>query len=110
VRRITPGGSDWRANDPGRQPLIGFVIQFSNSKNIPDAASRSRGRYARDLHLSLAPSEDDWIICGKWPEKDRWALREMIDSLPLHEEPICDECLRNFWRRIVEQPDSRSKH
>ena len=55
-------------------------------------------------------SEDDCIICGKWPEKDRWALREMIDSLPLHEEPICDECLRNFWRRIVEQPDSRSKH
>jgi hypothetical protein len=26
---------------------------------------------------------DDCIICGKWPEKDRWALREMLDTLPL---------------------------
>jgi hypothetical protein len=24
------------------------------------------------------PSEGDCIICGKWPEKDRWALREML--------------------------------
>jgi hypothetical protein len=56
--------------------------------------------------------EYDCIICGKWPEKDRWALREMIDSLPLREEPICNECLRSFWRRIVEpsKPDSPSKH
>jgi hypothetical protein len=41
-------------------------------------------------------SEDDCIICGKWPEKDRWALREMIDSLPLDDE---------YMRRIVEQPE-----
>ena len=26
---------------------------------------------------------NDCIICGKWPEPDRWALREMIDALPL---------------------------
>ena len=33
---------------------------------------------------------DDCAICGKWPEKDRWALREMIDSLPLQEiERVC---------------------
>jgi hypothetical protein len=45
-------------------------------------------------------------------EKDRWALREMIDSLPFNDEQICDECLRSFWRRIVERPppDSQSKH
>jgi hypothetical protein len=56
--------------------------------------------------------EDDCIICGKWPERDRWALREMIRSLPLDDEQICDECLRCFWSRIVEQPepDSPSKH
>ena len=56
-------------------------------------------------------SEDDCIICGKWPEKDRWALREMIDSLPLQEvERVCDECLVSFWNGIVEQPDGPSKH
>ena len=46
-------------------------------------------------------NEDNCVVCGKWPEKDRWALREMIAALPLHEEPICDECLLSFWHRIV---------
>jgi hypothetical protein len=57
-------------------------------------------------------SEDDCIICGKWPEKDRWALREMTDSLRLQEETVCDECLLSFWRGIAEQPepDSPGKH
>jgi hypothetical protein len=55
---------------------------------------------------------DDCIICGKWPEKDRWALREMIDSLPLQEKSICDECLLAFWANCVvgPEPDSPSKH
>jgi hypothetical protein len=35
---------------------------------------------------------DDCIICGKWPEADHWALREMLDTLPLNDEPICDRC------------------
>ena len=35
----------------------------------------------------MSLSEDDCIICGKWPEKDRWALREIIDALPLVDEP-----------------------
>jgi hypothetical protein len=55
----------------------------------------------------------DCIICGKWPEKDRWALREMIDSVPLREiERVCDECLVSFWNGIVVQPgpDSQNKH
>jgi hypothetical protein len=40
------------------------------------------------------------------------ALREMIDSLPFNDEQICDECLRSFWRRIVERPEpnGQSKH
>jgi hypothetical protein len=56
---------------------------------------------------------DDCVICGKWAEKDRWALREMIDSLPLQEiERVCDECLVSFWNGLTEQPapDERSNH
>ena len=34
---------------------------------------------------------DDCVVCGKWPERDRWALREMLDTLPM-DEPVCDEC------------------
>src|SRR5215468_3402243 len=41
-------------------------------------------------------SEDDCIICGKWPANDRWAVREMIEALPLQDDRICDECLRAF--------------
>jgi len=51
---------------------------------------------------------NDCIICSKWPERDRWALREMIDSLPLQEEPVCDDCLRVFraavWRGEADGP------
>jgi hypothetical protein len=28
---------------------------------------------------------DDCAIWGKWPERDRLALREMLDTLPLQE-------------------------
>jgi hypothetical protein len=53
----------------------------------------------------------DCVVCGKWPERDRWALREMIDARPLQEiERVCDECLEGFWNGIVELPDSPSKH
>ena len=46
-------------------------------------------------------SEDNCVICGKWPENDRWALREMTDSLPLQAiESICDNCLVSFWGRL----------
>ena len=44
---------------------------------------------------------EDCIICGKWPERDRWALREMIDALPLQEDNIGDECLMAFWKNRV---------
>ena len=36
---------------------------------------------------------EDFVICSKWPERDRWALREMITELPLTEEPFCADCL-----------------
>jgi hypothetical protein len=48
---------------------------------------------------------DDCIICGKWPEADRWALREMIDKLPLGEEQICDECLLAFLYLLAGGPE-----
>jgi len=45
-------------------------------------------------------SDEDCIICSKWPSKDRWALQEMITELPLREEPICDEGLPAFAVRL----------
>lgn len=49
---------------------------------------------------------DDCIVCGKWPEADRWALREMLDTLPLDLESICDECLMAFWQGIAGPPET----
>jgi hypothetical protein len=43
---------------------------------------------------------DHCVICCKWPERDRWALREMLDTLPLQEEPICDACLMAWARNV----------
>ena len=31
--------------------------------------------------------EDDCAICGKWPARDRRALRKMIRALPVNEGP-----------------------
>ena len=46
-------------------------------------------------------SEDDCVLCSKWPAKDRWGLREMINSMPLgDDEPVCDECQMAFWKNI----------
>jgi hypothetical protein len=42
---------------------------------------------------SLAPSSLD---VGRLCQRDRWALREMIDSLPMDEDPVCEECLMAF--------------
>ena len=57
-------------------------------------------------------SEDDCVICGKWPARDRRALRKMIRALPVNEGPICKECLRSFWHGLVEpaEPEPPSKH
>jgi hypothetical protein len=48
-----------------------------------------------------SPPEDACVVCGKWPASDRWALREMIEALPLDEEPICDQCLSSFFARFA---------
>jgi hypothetical protein len=53
-----------------------------------------------------AALEDDCIICGKWPERDRWALRAMTEWLPLQEiESVCEACLM-AWARNVGFPVS----
>ncbi len=45
---------------------------------------------------------DECVICGNWPEPDRWVRREMIDELPL-EDNVCDECLKAFWKNWAPQ-------
>ena len=36
--------------------------------------------------------EDQCVICGHWPERDREAMRRLtISSLPVR-EPVCDKC------------------
>jgi hypothetical protein len=50
---------------------------------------------------------DNCVIYGKWPEKDRWALRQMIGTVPLGDEPICDECLMAFWESCWGEQEHR---
>ena len=53
------------------------------------------------------------IICASWPERDRWALREMIDRLPLKEiDHVCDECLMAFWQNCTAraEPEEPGRH
>ena len=40
--------------------------------------------------------EDDCVICGKWPARDRRALRKMIRALPVNEGPIC-KAFEMWW-------------
>ena len=54
-------------------------------------------------------SEDDCIICSKWPERDRWALQEMLDTLPARRRTrlrrMLDGLLEKLRRRTrAEQP------
>jgi hypothetical protein len=44
-------------------------------------------------------SEEDCAVCRDWPAKDRWALRQMINRMPLQEE-VCVECQMAFWRSV----------
>lgn len=55
-------------------------------------------------------TENDCVICSKWPEKDRWALRQMTASLPLNDEPICDECLQVFLERLFGPSEAPNSH
>ena len=47
--------------------------------------------------MSEDVSEDECVICGHWPEKDRWAVREMIEVLPLQEN-TCVKCEAVFFQ------------
>ena len=42
--------------------------------------------------------EEECNICGKWPAKDRWAVRAMLDRIPM--DGVCPECELQFWRNI----------
>ena len=37
-------------------------------------------------------SEERCIFSGRWPEKDRWALRDTIEILPFEDDRVCDAC------------------
>jgi hypothetical protein len=50
--------------------------------------------------MSENVSEDDCVICGHWPEKDRWAVREMIEVLPLREN-TCFKCEAVFFQGLL---------
>jgi hypothetical protein len=47
---------------------------------------------------------DDCIISGKWPERDRRALREMIETLLLHWDKFRDERPVNLRLRLFQLP------
>jgi hypothetical protein len=77
--------------------------------NRTSAKGKSTDPTADDMPIAA----NDCIVCGRWPEKDRWALREMIETLPVQEiEQICDECLMAFWQNCVvgPMPDEPNKH
>jgi hypothetical protein len=46
-------------------------------------------------------SEDECILCGHWPEKDRWGLRDEIEILPLEDDGVCDACFATFWQKCA---------
>jgi len=60
--------------------------------------------------IKIELSSNNCTICGGWPEKYRWARREMIEGLPLDDDPICDECLTVFWQRLINPPEPSSNH
>jgi hypothetical protein len=50
----------------------------------------------------MAPiSKDECILCGHWPEKDRWAFRDAIEILPLDNDGVCDACFATFWQKCA---------
>jgi hypothetical protein len=58
-------------------------------------------------------SEERCIFSGRWPEKDRWALRDTIEILPLEDDRVCDACFSaaghwpkkpSVWRAITRPP------
>ena len=40
-------------------------------------------------------------VCSPWPEADRSALRETINTLPPHlQDAVCDKCQMAFWNHL----------
>ena len=44
-------------------------------------------------------SEERCIFSGRWPEKDRWALRDTIEILPLEDNHVCNACFSAVGRK-----------
>ena len=57
--------------------------------------------------------EDDCVVCGRWPPAERWARRQITEWLPVgDDEPVCDECMLTFWRRLIvwDDPPAGEQH
>ena len=63
--------------------------------------------------MTIMTTENKCVICGDWPERDRWALREMNEWLPLQEiEDVCEACVM-AWAHNVGFPvrdDDATEH
>ena len=44
-------------------------------------------------------TEDQCVVCRRWPKALRPAMRAAINSLPL-KQPVCVECAVAFWTNI----------
>jgi hypothetical protein len=116
VRLITRGGFDrtkryqWIVEAALKNRQKRFVIDGEavvlGVDGISDFDALLSGSRRGPKH-HLWTMSDDCIVCGKWPERERWALREMLDTLPMDDEPICDECLMAFRERCSRH---RSRH
>jgi len=53
--------------------------------------------------MAMKPiTEDECIFCSHWPEKDRWALRDAIQILPMQDQDVvCDACFATFWQKCA---------
>jgi hypothetical protein len=52
----------------------------------------------RDNQPPTFVSEEECSVCGKWPEKDRWAVRAILDRIPM--DGVCIKCELQFWRNL----------
>jgi hypothetical protein len=61
--------------------------------------------------------EKDCVLCSHLQTYQREAFRATLDTIPLGDDEICDECLMAWWRNAVlpvcdtdEPPDDPTKH
>ena len=81
---------------------------------IPNSLSANRAKHQVEGLRPMEPiSEERCISSGRWPERDRWALRDTIEILPLEDDRVCDACFSavgrwpkkpSVWQGITRPP------